>query len=151
MIKVYRRIKPRRLEVVKPMPYKRRKRNPNPLTTDEARTAQNIIDEGYTSCYTAVPYKGRPYRYKYPYLRIAMCDREALGPASRVFRKEIRRHRLKEVRCPPHLYPPDGKGVWFVELKAGSVQRMVDRLQPLLTKEFLRKWEETKKRCYKSD
>jgi len=131
-----------------PMPSKRgrkRARNPKQFTTDEAQTASLLVGEGFGACHTSVRRTDKIYRY--PQLRTAMCDKEALEPASRVFASPIKKHKEKRLICPRHLYPPDGKGIYYVAKTGHPAQKIIDRLEPLLTKEFIRKWEETKKRC----
>ncbi len=123
------------------------KRRGNPkeeYTTDEARTAQNILDEGALSCV-------RDYRYKPPLaikrLLIRMCDKEALEPAARVFGTTIRKEIQKRTTCRPDLFPPDGKGIWVVTKDGKPLEQIIKRLDPLLTKEFKRKWKNLEERC----
>jgi len=117
------------------MPSKRgrkRARNPKQFTTDEAQTASLLVGEGFGACHTSVRRADKIYRY--PQLRIAMCDKEALEPASRVFASPIKKHKEKRLICPRHLYPPDGKGIYYVAKTGHPAQKIIDRLQPLLTK-----------------
>ena len=117
------------------------------FTTDEIITATLLVTEGYSSCSTLTKRTDKTYTYRRPYIRITMCDREALEPAARVFRNPIAKHKEKEIKCPPHLYPPNGKGRWYVTTLGRRAEAITQKLKPLLTKEFLRKWEQTKKRC----
>jgi len=47
-----------------------------------------------------------------------MCDREALEPVSKVLKTKITAERRKKVVCAPHLFPPEGKGIWRVPKEA---------------------------------
>jgi len=84
----------------------------------------------------------------YPRIEIRMCDREALEPTQRVLGTKITRspHRKKRL-CPPHLYPPDGRGIWRIGVTGGKAKQIVQRLSSLLTKEYLRKWQGHLKKC----
>jgi len=92
----------------------KRRRNPQEFTIDEARTAQNIIDEGSFFCHGRMD--KRPYYY--PEIKISMCVKEALEPASRVFRTSIRADRVKTVVCPlnssPQTDAEDGQSASWV-------------------------------------
>jgi len=120
----------------------KRKRNPQELTIDEIITATRLVDEGATEC---AKVKTRYGEWRYPQFTIEMCDKEALQPVARVFGTTIGRAKSKTIECPPHLFPPDGKGRWRVRTK--RTEQIVARLKPLLTKEFLRKYEDLKRRC----
>jgi len=122
----------------------RKRRNPNGFTTDEAQTATLLVTEGSTTC-RRVARRGRLYRY--PLLQIGMCDRQALEPTERVFGTKIMRGTETTVQCPSHLFPPDGKGRWWARTLGTHAERVINRLDPLLTAEFKRKWQQTKQRC----
>lgn len=129
------------------MPSKR-KHDPAEFTTDEAQTAILLVTEGYLECRKSeVEHKGRVYYYRYPRVQIGMCDREALEPASRAFGTKIMGIRTKKVKCPPHLYPPEGRGIWRVAVTGKRAERLIHHLSPILTQEFKRKWNETKRKC----
>jgi hypothetical protein len=49
--------------------------------------------------------------------------------------------------CKPHLFPPEGKGMWEVSKAGKAATEIVEHLKPLLTNEFLRKWEKTREIC----
>jgi len=121
-----------------------RKRNPQRFTTDEAQTATLLVTEGSSFCRL----ERRPYGlYRYPILQIGMCDREALLPAQRVFRTKIIAGTEERIQCLPHLFPPDGRGRWWLRTLGTHADRVVDRVNPFLTTEFKRKWQQTKQRC----
>ncbi len=123
------------------MPYKRRrKRNPEQFTIDEIRTAQNIVDEGYFLCQ-------RTRKYVYPAIRVRMCVKEALEPTARTFGTGIIPETSKKVRCPPELFPPDGKGAWSVQVRGRHAEAIFDKLRPLIPKYYQEKWEQTRKTC----
>jgi len=123
---------------------KYRKRNPNQFTTDRIRTADLIITEGHLGC--AKKYD-HPRLYTYPRIVIGMCDREALEPASRTLKVGIIANKLRQIQCPPTLFPPDGKGYWKVEKWGKPAQKAMQQLAPLLTEHTRKKWQETLKRC----
>ncbi len=123
----------------------KRKRNPR-FTTDEIQTATRLVDEGYPTC-ASFPKKYKQKVYRYLRLGIGMCDKEALEPVARVFGTKIKKSTSKRVMCPPHLFPPDGKGRWEVVTTGKRAEHVIERLKPLLTKEFLRKHEEAKRKC----
>ena len=116
----------------------RKRRNPithKDLTIDEARTATLLVTEGTALC-KAVVVRGR--RYVYPTLRIGMCDREALEPAEEVMKARAFPNRTKRRICRPDMFPPDGKGIWRIGKGGKEAQELINRLDPLLTKEFKR-------------
>lgn len=117
----------------------KRKSNPE-FTTDEARTAQNITDEGSFACW-------RRKGYAYPEISVRMCDRETLEPTSGVFGTKITTTRSKYFECPPELFPPDGKGRWKAHATGRRAERIIERLKPLLTANTIKKWEENLKKC----
>jgi len=119
----------------------RRRRNPNRFTTDEAQTATLMMAEGSLSCWR------RNHKYVYPAIDIRMCDREALEPASRVLKKKLGKATATTIQCPPQDFPPDGKGIWRVSTVGQPAKQAVQRLSPLLTQRFKRKWQETVERC----
>lgn len=116
---------------------RKRRRNPDGFTTDEAQTAARLVDEGYNV----------RRQHRHPYIGVKMCDREAPEPVERVFGTRIYPVREKTVTCPPHLFPPDGKGSWVIEKGGKPAKELIERLKPLLTKEFIRKHEANIKRC----
>jgi len=129
------------------MPYRRR-RNPQEFTPDEYQTAKLLVTDGSPICHwTTEIYKGKKRRYAYPALWIGVCDREALEPASRLFGTKISPSRQRKQVCPTHLFPPDGRGRWVVVTTGRRAERIAERLKPLLTKEFLRKWEAKLRKC----
>jgi len=88
------------------------RRNPE-FTTDEIRTATLLVTEGTSTC---VPARGKyPKTHYYPRLEIRMCDKEALKPAEKVLGTQITKQKTTKFECPPHLYPPDGKGIWLLQ------------------------------------
>ncbi len=115
-----------------------------PYTMDEALTAAYIVAEGTFKCRKM---KGGGRLYSYPVIRIAMCDRQALEPVSRVFRTSIKSERRRKRECPPHLFPPDGMGSWVVEKVGWGAIRLMERLAPLMTGDKLKGWEEILRRC----
>jgi len=121
----------------------KRRRNPQEFTIDEARTAQNIIDEGSFFCHGRMD--KRPYYY--PEIKISMCVREALEPASRVFRTSTRADRVKTVVCPPELFPPNGRGRWTISIMGTPAERIMERLKPLIPQYHQRQWETVKNEC----
>jgi len=121
----------------------KKKRNPQ-FTTDEAQTATLLVTEGWAGCHRA---RIRGKWYRYPRIRIGICDKEALEPAARVFKTTIGVHREKTIRCPPHLFPPDGLGFWEISKVGKPAEQLVEHLKPLLTKEFLKKWEKIRETC----
>jgi len=110
------------------------------LTTDEAQTATLLVTEGSPHCY-------KVRKWRYPALAIGMCDREALEPASRVFHRAITTARSKERSCPPEDFPPDGKGYWFIRTTGTKAEKVVKRLNPLLTTKFRRRWKKILEEC----
>lgn len=96
----------------------RRRRNPQrPFTADEIWTAALLVAEGTATCTSSTRRIGKiRYREWYPAIQIKMCDRKALEPAERVFfPAKIRKSKTKKIICPPHLFPPDGKGRWVLQ------------------------------------
>jgi len=120
----------------------RRKRNPR-FTADELQTASLLVAEGSITC---IPSR-KDRVYKYPRVRISMCDKEALEPAQRVFGTTIAPHTRKVRACPPHLFPPEGKGIWEITRTGKTAKQIIEHLKPLLTREFLRKWEKVLEEC----
>jgi len=119
-----------------PMPYKRRRKNPE-FTTDEAQTATLIVTEGSFRC-----------KEKLPTIRIGMCQKGALEPASRVFGTKIFPARTrKRILCKPEDFPPDGRGYWAVETAGRRADYHMERLKPLIPHSTYKKWQETKARC----
>jgi len=117
----------------------KRKRNPQ-FTSDEAQTATLLGTEGTTTCTTIE-------QRRYPSLRIRVCDKELLEPASRVFKTTIYPIHVKRQMCKPHLFPPEGKGMWQVSKTGKPAEQLVEHLKPLHTKEFIRKWEKNRTTC----
>jgi len=122
----------------------KRKRNSNSFTTDEAQTATLIYTEGSFICRRKKK-KGRFYQY--PMIRIGMCSKEGLEPASRVFGTKIAKAGSKKPICPSELYPPDGKGCWRVSISGTKADRIMERLKPLIPPYYVNKWETVKGRC----
>jgi len=125
----------------------RRKRNPQEFTTDEAQTASLILTEGTPVCAWSERRFDKAYRYYYPRIAIDMCDKDALLPAQRVLKTKLIASKSKRQKCPTHLFPPDGRGIWRIAKVGRGAEQAIERLKPLLTKEFLTKWETAKKRC----
>lgn len=82
----------------------KRKRNPNQFTVDETQTATLIVTEGHLLCHRRTRRLDKTYYYKYPSVRIRMCDREALEPAARVFGVSITRELSKRIKCPQNSF-----------------------------------------------
>lgn len=122
---------------------RRRRRNPDGFTTDEARTAQLLIDEGWTTCAR----QRMNGTYAYPLIGADACDKEQLKPAEKVFPAKIVPMTTKEPTCPKHLFPPEGRGKWTIRTRGREAEKVILKLKPLLTKEFLRKYQETKETC----
>jgi len=119
-------------------------RNPNDFTIDEVKTATLIYTEGTFACDST----GRgKYRRYYPAVRIRMCVKEGLEPALRVFKTSIFPVRLKEVQCPPEVFPPDGKGHYQITIRGHPAERIMERLKPLIPAYYWRKWEMKKEEC----
>jgi len=125
----------------------RRRRNPNGFTTDEIRTSDRIIDEGAFGCSRYTAKKDRIYRYFYPFVEVRMCDKEALEPVSRVFGRATHPARSKQILCKPEDFPPDGKGIWRVSAEARKAERIMQRLDPLLTTKTRKKWQQAQQKC----
>jgi len=123
-----------------------RKRNPEVFTTDEAQTATLIYTEGALMCKTHREFKGR-YVYKLPMIRIRMCQKEGLEPASRVFGTKIIAVKSKQISCPPELFPPDGKGTWEVQKLGKTTLQIMNRLSPLLPTYTKQKWQRILQKC----
>jgi len=118
----------------------KRRRNPQEFTIDEIKTATRLVDEGYALCV-------RERGYTYPALEIKMCDKEALVPVQKVFGTSIIASRVKKRRCPDHLFPPDGKGMWRIRVVGTKAREIAQRLNPLFTQEFRRKLRQSHARC----
>jgi len=124
--------------------YVRHSSNPNGFTTDEYQTATLLATEGASTCFAETK-KGK--KYLYPQIKVRMCDKEALLPAARALQHPILASRQKKTICPPHLFPPEGKGAWLIVVTGSPAQKAMQRLNPLLTTEFKRKWQQTEQRC----
>jgi hypothetical protein len=91
------------------MSRRRRKRNPELTDEEEVQTATLLVTEGSLER-SFTNYRGKVYKHQS--LRIKMCYREAIEPASKVFGTKIGEYHSKERVCPPHLFLPDRKGIW---------------------------------------
>ncbi len=114
------------------------------LTVDEAMTIGLISGEGTFGCRTETR-NGKTYVY--PVIRIKMCDREALEPAARALGVSISHIDSKAVVCPPHLFPPDGRGEWTVTKVGAGAVAFMEKARPFLSKEVWRKWESKLREC----
>ena len=82
-----------------------------------------MVTEGSSTCRLYLrKHKGKTYLTG-PVLEIRMCDREALKPASRALNQPIYKAPSKNVECPPHPYPPDGKGRWRIGIAARKTEK----------------------------
>ena len=121
---------------------------PHVFTEDEIATAYLLLTEGTSYCVPSREKRDKEYRYYYPRIAISMCDREALEPASRVFGLPIGEDHRKKISCDPQIYPHP-KTLYHTVATGTRAVRIVERLKPLLTTAFLKKWERTLKKCGK--
>jgi len=107
-----------------------KRRNPEQFTSDEIQTATLAYTEGAALCV-------RIRHYKYPRVRIALCVKKGLEPASRAFGRKITASRKRErIMCPPEEFPPDGRGIWTYDLYYNEIMK----LSPLIPEQYLQKW-----------
>jgi len=124
-----------------------KRRNAKRFTPQEIQTATLINTEGTIGCYRAKTARAKTYYYRYPRIAIRMCAKDALKPAEKVFGRKITRTTSKNVMCPPELFPPNGKGIWVIDVTAKKAKQIYTQLEPLLTNERRKQWEETIKHC----
>ena len=122
---------------------RRRKRNNRRFTTDEVQTATLMYTEGTVTCAR----ERKNARYAYPEIRIRLCVKEGLLPASRVLGVKVGKEKRREISCAPEAFPPDGKGWWRVAKKGKEAVEIIERLSPLIPEYYNKRWRKVIERC----